>query len=234
MKKRAQLALTLKDHPFFRNLSGELISRVEQFVHHREYEPRQIIYFPEDSCDFVYSVREGQVKITRHVKSAGPSGAARELTFRHLFPGDLFGEECLVERSKYGAYAEAVVPTILALMRAVDFRRVIRDENEFSLLLARRLIARAHEMEQVLLEATSQTVRGRIAAGLVRLYRKAPRSDRTTLRVTHQEIASLVGSTRETTTAVLHKLREEGILGIANRRITVLDPAALERAARSS
>jgi CRP-like cAMP-binding protein len=43
-----------------------------------------------------------------------------------------------------------------------------------------------------------------------------------------------VGSTRETTTAVLHKLREEGILDIANRRITVLDPAALERAARSS
>jgi len=232
MRKRTQPTLSLKSHSLFRNVSSDLLSRIERFAYHREYEPRQIIYFPEDSCDFVYLVHAGQVKITRHVKAAGASGLTRELTLRHLYAGDLFGEECLIERSKRGSYAEAVAPTILSLIRAADFRRMVRDENELTLLVAKRLIMRVNEIEQVLAETSFKTVRSRIAAGLVRLYHKAPQNERATLRVTHQEIASLVGSTRETTTAVLHDFRKEGLIRTANRRVTVLDPAALERIAR--
>ena len=233
MKKRAQLALPLRDHPFFKTLSPELSSHCERFVQHRSYEPRQIVHFPDDSCDFIYFVRQGQVKITKHIRAAGMARSPREITFRHLFPGDIFGEECLNERSRYGAYAEAITPTVLALMRAADLRRLVREENELVTVLAKRLLARVGDIEQVLLETTSRSVRGRIAAGLARLHRRAPAEECTMLRITHQEIASLVGSTRETTTAVLHSLREDGIIGIANRRITVLDPDALERVARS-
>lgn len=233
IKKRAQLVLGIKDHPFFQNLSDDVVARIEPYVHHRAYEPRQIIFFPDDSCDFIYAVREGQVKISRHVKASGHARGHRELSFRHLFAGDLFGEECLQERAKHGAYAEAVTPTVLSMLRAADFRRLTRSENELTLLVAQRLLARVTEVEQVLTEALSQTVRCRIAAGLVRLYRKAPQQEGATLRITHQEVASLVGSTRETTTAMLDEFRSKGILSIANRRITVLDPAALERASRS-
>jgi CRP/FNR family transcriptional regulator len=233
MKKRTQLALPLEEHPFFRTLSPEFVQRISRFVHHRAYEPRQIIYFPEDVCDFAYWVREGQVKVTRHIKSSSLARAPRELTFRHLFPGDIFGEECMMERSHYGLYAEAVLPTILTLMRAADFRRIMREENELALVLLRRLIARANEVEQVLFETTSRSVRGRIAAGLARLHAKAACGEIVTLRVTHQEIASLVGSTRETTTAVLNSLEGEGFIKTANRRVTVLDPEALERVARA-
>jgi CRP-like cAMP-binding protein len=93
---------------------------------------------------------------------------------------------------------------------------------------------RVNETEQVLAETTFKTVRGRVAASLVRLRRKAPENERAVVRVTHQEIANLVGSTRETTTAVLHDLRDEGVVRTANRRVAVLDPAALERIARRS
>jgi CRP/FNR family transcriptional regulator len=244
MKKRIQpqrgassklpLTVSLRDHSLFKNVSSDLLSRIERYVYHREYEPRQIIYFPEDHCDFVYLVHEGQVKITRQLKTAGASGPTRELTLRHLFPGDLFGEECLMERSKREAYAEAVARTVLFLIRAADFRRMVRDENELTLLLARHLIMRVNETEQVLAETTFKTVRGRVAASLVRLRQKAPENERAVVRVTHQEIANLVGSTRETTSAVLHDLRDEGVLRTANRRVAVLDPAALERIARSS
>ena len=233
IKKRAQLVLGIKDHPFFQSFSAELIARIEPFIQHRAYEPRQIIFFPDDACDFIYAVREGQVKISKHVKPGGLSRGHREIRFRHLFAGDMFGEECLIERSKHGTYAEAVTPTVLSMMRASDFRRMAHSENELIMLVAQRVLGRVSEIEQVLTEALSQTVRCRIAAGLVRLHRKAPQQDSVTLRITHQEIASLVGSTRETTTAVLDEFREKGILSIANRRITVLDPAALERAARS-
>ncbi|HIJ65103.1 MAG TPA: Crp/Fnr family transcriptional regulator [Candidatus Hydrogenedentes bacterium] len=227
MKKSIRLSLSLRQEPFFRGMSEATLGGVKDYLYHREYEPRQIVYFPDDSCDHVYWVREGRVKITR------VHGDGRELTFRHLLPGDIFGEECLVGRGKRNAYAEAMEASILCLMRADDFRRVARDQGEISLALARCLCRRAVEVENVLAETVFKSVRNRVAAGLLRLYRRAPRNE-DTLRITHQEIASLIGSTRETTTAVLHGLREEGIVEVANRRLRVLDPVALEHAAGSS
>ena len=227
MKRHVRLSFSLREEPFFRSMSKDVISRIENCVYHHEYEGRQIIYFPDDLCDHVYWVHEGRVKVTRK------SGDGRELSFRHLFPGDILGEECLVEKGKRGAYAEALTRAVLLLMRADDFRRIVRDEGEVSLLLARWLCERVRESEQVLAETVFKAVRSRVASGLLRLYRRAPEQDQGILPVTHQEIANLIGSTRETTTAMLHRLRREGIVSIGNRRLTVLDPIALEHAARS-
>ncbi len=227
MKRLVKLAHSLHEEPFFRDMSAHVLARVEEFVYHREFEPRQIVYFPDDPCDWVYWVCEGRVKVTRI------SDDGRELTFRHVHAGDMLGEECLVGPPKREAYAEAMEPTILCLMRVDDFRRLTREEGAVSLALAKHLCHRVVEAENVLAETVFKSVRGRVASGLLRLYRRSPREENGTLKVTHQEIASLIGSTRETTTAVLHGLRKEGILQIANRRLTVLDPVALEHAARS-
>jgi len=53
------------------------------------------------------------------------------------------------------------------------------------------------------------------------------------IRVTHQELANLIGSTRETTTAMLHGLQREDVVRLGNRRVTILDSAALEQIART-
>ena len=228
MRTHLRLAVSLRDVPFFRSLDDKVLARVGEYVYHREYEPRQIVYFPDDQCDHVYWLRSGRVKVGRVSKDG------RDLTFRHLFEGDILGEECLVSDGRRGAYAEAMTPTILCLMRVDDFRRIARTEIEVSHVLAGLLCRRVMEAEDVLAETVFMTVRSRVALGLLRLYQRAPITQEGTLRITHQEIASLVGSTRETTTTVLHALREEGILRIANRRVTVLDPVALEHVARSS
>lgn len=220
--------LSLQGDPFFQGLDPALVSRIEELVYEREYESRQIIFFPDDLCDQVFWVRRGRVRVTR------VSGDGRELSFRHLCAGDLFGEECLVERPKREDYAEAMVPSALIIMRAGDFRRLTGEEAPFSLGVARALCRRALETEQVLAETVFLSVRSRVAAGLLRLYRKEGRGNSLSLNVTHQEIANLVGSTRETTTATLHGLRAEGIVELANRRLTILDPAALDQVARSA
>ena len=228
MEKHLKLALSLNEEPFFRTMNPATVARIANYVYHREYEPRQIIFFPDDLSDHVYWVREGRVKITR------ASGEGRELAMQHLFPGDIFGEACLVEKGKREAYAESMTSAVLCLMRADDFRRVVAQEHEVTLMLAKILCRRVVEVEHVLEETVFKTVRSRVASGLLRLYHRLSKNDRGAIRITHQEIASLVGSTRETTTAVLHDLREQGILDMANRRVVVLDPVALEHAARSS
>lgn len=220
--------VSLQEDVFFRELEPGLISRMEAFVYQRDYEARQIIYFPDDRCDQVYWVRRGRVRVTRI------SDDGRELSFRHLITGDLFGEECLVDRPKREDHAEAMEPSVLVLMRADDFLRLVNEEAEFGRAVAEWLCKRALDTEQVLSETVFHSVRSRVAAGLLRLYRREGQgSSPASLSVTHQEVANLIGSTRETTTATLHALRKDGIVQLANRRLTILDPVALEREARN-
>jgi CRP-like cAMP-binding protein len=226
--------LSLASEPFFMGMSESALRQVEGLVYHREYEPRQIIHFPEDPCDHVFWVREGRVKVTR------VSGDGRELTFRHLLPGDMLGEECLVHREKRSDYAESMGVTVLCLMRAEDFSRLYSQILELSNRVTMHLCRRTIELENVLSDTVFNSVRRRVASGLLRLYRKERNvqgdflGNGGTLRVTHQEVANLIGSTRETTTSVLHALREAGILQMANRRLTVLDSAALAHLAGRS
>ncbi len=218
----------LREHAFFAPLSESLTARVEGLAYHREYEPRQIIYFPGDPCDHLYWVRHGAARITR------ASGDGRELTFRHLLEDDLFGEECLTAHKRHTTYAEALERSLLCLVRTDDFLRVIEAESELALAMAQHVTRRLLETETVLAETVFKPVRNRVAAGLLRLYDRTGRANEGVIRITHQEIANLAGSTRETTTAVLHGFKKDGVVRIANRRVTILDPVALEHLARST
>lgn len=227
MKTQQRLALPLRGEPFFSELDPETVARVEGLVYHREYGFRQIIYFPDDPCNLVYWVRRGRVRITR------VSGDGREVTFRHLLPGDLFGEECLTDLPRRECYAEAMKPTVLCLMHTEDFLRCLKQEPGMALRVARALCRRALDTEHVFTETVFLSVRSRVASALLRLYRREGAEQGGAISITHQEIANLIGSTRETTTATLHGLRAEGILTLSNRRIEITDPISLEQVARS-
>jgi CRP/FNR family transcriptional regulator, cyclic AMP receptor protein len=224
IKRSLKRVLPLREESFFRGMSDETIARMETYVHHREYEPHQIVFFSDDPCDYAYWVREGHVKVTRL------SSEGREVAFRHVFPGDLFGEECMIGQPRRGTYAEAVSRTVLCIIRADDFRRVVRDEAEVAFEVAKRLCHRAKAMEDVWFETVFKPVRNRVASGLLRLLQ---RTGGGVVRATHQDIAGLIGATRETTTAVLHELQREGVLETGNRRVAIRDAAALERIAGS-
>lgn len=227
MKYVPRVVLSLADEPFFSGLEPSLLARMEGLVYHREYEARQIVFFPDDPCDFVYWVRKGRVRVTR------VSDDGRELSFRHLLAGDMLGEECLVGRFRRENYAEALRQSILCIMRAEDFRRCVREEAEIGHRVAQCLCLRAIESEQVLVETVFHSVRRRVAAGLLRLYQREGAQQDGAVHVTHQELANLIGSTRETTTATLHGLSTDDLIELSNRRLKVKDPVALERLARS-
>lgn len=216
---------SLGEEPLFRSINSDVVERLNAFAYHRRYQPRQIIYFPDDPCDYVYWVRSGRVKITR------VSVSGREITFRHLFKGDMFGEECLVQSLKRESYAEAVVPALLTLVRAEDFSRILREEPELGHLVACQLCRRAMEIETILAEFVFVDVRTRVAARLWHLYRHEQPQEDGLLTVTHQDIANLVGAARETATVALHSLREEGIIALSNSQVHVLLPEELKRLA---
>jgi len=214
---------SLASERFFKGISSEVVARVETFSHQRQYASRQIVFFPDDRCDCVYWVRSGRVKIT-HVSDNG-----REISFRHLFRGDIFGEECLLSQARRLYYAEALSPTLLTLVPGSDFVRLVRDEQELSLALARNACRRAIALEHMLSDFVFSEVRDRTLRRLWYLYCREQEGCEDSLSITHQEMANLVGAARETITGVLHQLVKEKVISLSNRRIDVLDPALLRQ-----
>lgn len=223
MPRPIKAAMPLDNEPFFQRMGRETISRVEAYAYHRRYEPRQIIFFPDDPCDFVYWVREGRVKVGL------AAGDGRELTYRHLGPGDMLGDILLADQAKRVKYAEALENSLLCIMRADDFRRLLYEEVEVALALARELTRRVLTLEEVFADIVFRSVRQRVAAALLRLSRGETENGPITVHVTHQELANLVGASREKVTLILHEFREEGTVALANRRVRILNPSGLSQ-----
>jgi len=225
--KQFKTAESFTKEPFFAGMGAQARARVEEYAYVREYEPRQIIFFPDDPCDHVYWVLQGRVKFSRVL----PDG--REWTVRHLEPGDMLGDDLLLSPDRHAGYAEALTPARLALMRASDFLRLVRDEGEVARALAAQLSRRLNTAEQVLLETLSFPLRCRVAATLSRLAPREGAGESGALAITHRELAHLTGATREAVTNTLHELRDRGLIRLANRRIHLVDPAGLQRAAET-
>jgi len=217
-----QAPVPLRELPFFAGLSPECFGQAETYVYHRDYEKRQIIFFPHDACDYVYWLRSGRVRVFRTASDE------RELSFRHVAVGGMLGEEAIAGRHHRQDYAEALSDTALAMMRIDDFHRLMRESAEFAQCVAMVLAGRNVALEQRLAQHVFLPVRSRIAGALMSVYELEQAAPGGTLPITHQELANLAGTTRETTTAVLHGLRDERMIAIANRRITVLEPSRLE------
>ena len=107
--------------------------------------------------------------------------------------------------------------------------RLVREEQELSLALARNACRRAVGLEHMLSDFVFSEVRDRALRRLWHLYCREQEGCEDALSITHQEMASLVGAARETITGVLHQLRREKVISLSNKRIEVLDPDLLRQ-----
>ena len=182
-----------------------------------EFPRGQVILGTDPDPDLVYFVKAGRVKISTY----SPDGKEQILAL--LERGDLFGE--LVPTEHGPTRVEAFDYCVVCSLQRAVFEDIIRNTPEVALqvirVLARRLLAAEREIEDLAL----RDVPGRLAALLLRLAEEYGephgRGIRLALRLTHQDLANMVGSTRETITAMINRFRDEGLL-IAEQRILVI------------
>ncbi|MER3481793.1 MAG: Crp/Fnr family transcriptional regulator [Meiothermus sp.] len=184
---------------------------------------KEVIYRAGDRADVLYHLERGLVRIIEIL----PDG--RQLTLRHVLPGDYFGEEALSEQS-YRYTAEALTE---AGAYAVDAKSLSADELRS---LASSL---ANQMVQVQAYETHLQwgeLRSRICRYLLYLGSTAAKGqDERGLYVTasHEEIADATASTRESVSKLLSDLRHEGTLDTGYRKIYLVDRKTLELEAES-
>jgi CRP/FNR family transcriptional regulator, global nitrogen regulator len=198
----------------------------------RVYQPGDAIYNEGEYGDALYVLISGVVKLFR------PYSGSKEATLRLLKSWDIFGHLAFAGEAKQRAYAEAVTECKVTKVPKIFIERAIRREPRAALKMMTLLELRLVQYEELVRCLLPRETEVRLANLLPILARKFGergddgRSVTIDLRLTHQDLAAMVASTRESVTKVLNEMRNRGIVGIEGGRITLKDYATLERISR--
>lgn len=218
----------LRGIPLFRNLDEKDLADIAGLLIDRKF-PRDAVIFEDGSLgDYMYLIQEGQVKITKM------SEDGREKILEILGPGDFFGEMALLDREPRSASVKTTTACVLLALSRQDFMGLLKQNHELTLELIRELARRLRETDEQIRGLSFERVESRARRLLARLAKEklANRTDRmATSPITHQQLADLVGTSRETITRVVKELKDEGWLEQEGKRylIPTEDTDAAER-----
>jgi CRP/FNR family cyclic AMP-dependent transcriptional regulator len=221
--RHEQLAGYLQMVDIFQDISDEEIEEVERAMTLTTCEKGRILYMPEETGEVLFFLKEGRVQLYR----ISPDG--KKLVIASLAPGTFFGEMALIGQGMHNTFAEATEACVLGVMNREAVERLLLTKPRVALRIFEVLGQRLREAESRLEEIAFKSIPARLASRLLRLSR-IQNSD-TIQGITHQDLGEQVGTYRETTTQTLNQFKQEGLIDLGRKRITIRDRQGLERVA---
>ena len=217
----------LRNVPVFAALGPDDLRRVADVAVPRRFSPGTVIFREGDQSDTCYVVAEG------HARALREHGDGRTIALARFGPGDIFGELAMFDDEKRSATVEALDDLQALAILGADFRRLLREHPDIAVKLVISLGRRLRAANERLARQSFQTVQSRVASvltGLVDQARAEGAGDGDVLvTATQAEVAQLAGSSRESASRFLAVLERAGIVTQGRGKLTVHDPAALQR-----
>lgn len=213
--------------PLFSGLSPEELKLIAAVTARRKYPRGAVVFFEHEPGDALYVLEDGQVRIYRLAEDG------REKTLALLSKGDFFGEMALIDEEPRSAVAEATDPSSLLIIHKREFDKLFFFNPQIAASIVRGLTRRLRQTNKQLMDAVFLDVRSRLIRLLLELdadYGKVHDGGRLIdIKLTHQELANMVGTSRESVTRVLTELQDLGALTYVERRLMWIDTKALVR-----
>ncbi|OWY23292.1 Crp/Fnr family transcriptional regulator [Sphingobacteriales bacterium UPWRP_1] len=196
----------------------------------RMYKKGEFIYFAQDASNKIYYLESGTVKISAY------SDDGREVIKAILHPGEIFGELGLLGEQTRGEFAQALQDAALCVMTLEMMRNLMRDYKEFGLEITRLIGNKLVKTQRRLESLVFKDARMRIIEFLTDLAteRGQPLGYEILVRefFTHQDIANLTGTSRQTVTTVLNELRNGNLIYFTRKKLIVRDLKKLQTLTR--
>ena len=210
----------------FEDLEREELAAIAGRCRRDKYRRRQTVFSHGDVSADVYFVKSGRLGITTFSQSG------KEIGFRQLKPGDMFGDIAAVDQLPRSASAVTLAAVELCRLSDTDFLNILREMPDVALKEMQRLSFLVRSLSERVIEFTTYGVRNRIHAELLRLA-KASGQETAVINIypapTHADIASQVSTHREAVTREFGQLASEGILEKRGRNLIIRDLARLEQ-----
>ena len=213
--------------PIFSSLRPEDLAPLAGKLRQRGYQKGEVIFHQEDPADRMHIIVEGRIRISI------TSDDGREKDLAVLQRGDCFGEMALLDGSNRSATATAVDPTQTLALYREDFMEFLKEHPEVVAQTTSLLTSRLRSVNQMLGDLAFLDVPTRMAKQLLELAQaygdETGQDGPIEVPLGQDELARLVGASRETISRALNSYRRLGIVSTSRRRITITDREALER-----
>jgi CRP/FNR family transcriptional regulator len=197
----------------------------------RRFSAKDTIFTPGDADDQLYFVVEGTVRLYKIY------GEYKEATTALLRDGGVFGKLSLVEGRWQDVFAEAVTDVRVAGVQKSAINHAIKRDPGFAMKLFASFSERLRQSDEVIESLLHREVSTRLATLLLNLGDRFGEDDgdgngssgATVLdvRLTHQDLANMIASTREAVSKVMSEFQRKGAIKVENRRIVLADKGAL-------
>jgi CRP/FNR family transcriptional regulator, cyclic AMP receptor protein len=203
----------------FSGLESDEMSRIVAYARSMRKTRGEFIYMPGDRADFVYILKHGRVKLSVL------SETGKEIAIDIIQSGEIFGEFALVDESQRSNMTQAMDDVLMWVFSKHDFTKLLTSLPMLALSYIKLVGDRRRRMEKKLSDITSKPVSGRICELMHELSTGSAEFESAAIDyivpLTHQDVASLIGAARQTTTTVLNDLERRGIIELGRGWIRV-------------
>ncbi|SFL60135.1 Crp/Fnr family transcriptional regulator [Pelosinus propionicus] len=218
----------LREIPVFSKLPENQLEIIHNHTIERRFRKGMIVFHEGDAGEGFHYVKSGKVKVLR------TSDDGREHIIKILGAGEIFAEVLMFNNQPYPATAVAVEPSCIGIIRNVDLEQLVLTNNELALQLIKALSQRLIYAQQKIKNLALNDVMSRTIEVLLRLSQeqgdiKDNGIIELALDLSRQDLANLVGTTRETVTRTLSSLKKDKYIDFDGQKIKILDVGYLRR-----
>lgn len=209
----------IKNCRLFEKLSADQLSRLELRARMRRFPKGSPVYLPSDTSTSVFLLAEGRVKLC----SVTPEGKQAILAF--IEPGELFGELALFHDADSDEYAETMAKTTLVMMPRDAVEALMYESPGLVLSVHKLMGLRRRRIERRLKSLLFRSNRDRLVHLLLELTgqygHRTAEGIHLRIPLSHQDLASIIGATRETVTTLLGELQLAGYIKVARQKLMI-------------
>jgi len=217
----------LRQVALFAELAPDRLEQLAQLVRRRTYHRNETIFHKGDPGNGLYMITNGQVKVVL------PSETGEEAVLAVLEAGDFFGELALFDGLPRSATVVTVQNAEVLLLHRDDFLEFVARNPETAIALFAVLSRRLRATDELIEDAIFLDVPGRLAKRLLDLAdRHGKKTDvgvEIDLKLTQQDLAAMVGATRESVNKHLGWMRDHRLIQLDRQRIVLLRPDELRK-----
>jgi CRP/FNR family cyclic AMP-dependent transcriptional regulator len=224
----AQFALNpqiLKSVPLFSSFTDSQLGQLLSCVQHRSYPRNAFILRAGEETDALYIILSGRVKVLI------PDEEGHEVILSVIGPHEFFGEMGLLDELPRSASVETLESCDMLRLSKAGFTGILKDNFELAMLIMRNLVRRLREADRKIESLALIDVYGRVARLLIDLAENMDGKWIVERAPPKQEIARMIGASREMVSRVVKDLQKKGLIRAEKRRIHVLDKQSMQRRA---
>lgn len=207
----------LKSVPLFAAFSDQQISTLLNYVQHRSYARNVYVIQAGDETDSLYVILSGKVKVV----IADDQG--REVILGYMNANDFFGEMGILDDQPRSASVYTLEPCEMLRLSKAGFVNCIKDNVDVAMLVIRNLVKRLREADRKIENLALVDVSGRVARLLLDMAQEIDGRLVVPRMPAKQEIARMIGASREMVSRVVKELENRGLIRAERRSVVIVD-----------